>query len=196
VIRGVRRIGARSQKAAQTLPGEFIGAVRVSRGEADGLSANWKRGSGGWVRDVFVWSKGSLRLRNILVSRPRGGKVGNRDYVPAAYCVLTPGESAVFQGDAAGLPVRGEAVRRSRIRLFAAARTRNLERCRCNSPTPSSGRSTVSRRPPGHRASRRLQPSPALALQSRFHQPRLAFVRAYPYDRPHRILNSPSNDAE
>jgi hypothetical protein len=35
-----------------------------------------------------------------------------------------------------------------------------------------------------------------LALPSRFHQPRLAFVRAYPYDRPHRILNNPSNDAE
>ena len=45
----------------------------------------------------------------------------------------------------------GGAVRRSRIRLFAVVRTRNLERCRCNSPTTSSGRATVSRRPRGHR---------------------------------------------
>ena len=35
-----------------------------------------------------------------------------------------------------------------------------------------------------------------LALPSRFHQPRLAFARVYPYDRRPRILNSPSNDAE
>lgn len=47
--------------------GEFAGAVRISRGEADGLTAKWKCGSGRWVRDVFVWSKGSLRLRNVLV---------------------------------------------------------------------------------------------------------------------------------
>jgi hypothetical protein len=35
-----------------------------------------------------------------------------------------------------------------------------------------------------------------LALPCRFHQRRLAFVRVYPSDRPRRILNSPSNDAE
>ena len=55
---------------------------------------------------------------------------------------------------------------------------------------------TGRRRPRGHRASRRLQPSPRLALLSRFHQPRLAFVRVYPHDRIPRILNSPSDDAE
>ena len=49
-------------------PGEFVGAVRVSRGEIDGLSPKWKRGSGRWVRNVLVWSKGSLRLRNCLNS--------------------------------------------------------------------------------------------------------------------------------
>ena len=48
-------------------PGEFVGVARVPRGDIDGLSPKWKRGSGRWVRDVFVWSKGSLRLRNGLV---------------------------------------------------------------------------------------------------------------------------------
>ena len=32
-------------------PGEFIGAIRVSHGDLDGLSSKWKRGSCGWVRD-------------------------------------------------------------------------------------------------------------------------------------------------
>ena len=35
-----------------------------------------------------------------------------------------------------------------------------------------------------------------VALPSRFQQPRLAFVRVYPYDRRPRILNIASNDAE
>ena len=39
----------------------------MSRGEIDGLSPKWKRGSGRWVRNVLVWSKVSLRLRNCLV---------------------------------------------------------------------------------------------------------------------------------
>ena len=90
----------------------------------------------------------------------------------------------------------GEAVRRSRIRHLAVVPTHNLKRCRCNSPTTSSGRATVSRPPRDHRPSRRLRSSPGLALPSRFHQRRLAFVRVYQYDRPTRILNSPSNDAE
>ena len=38
-------------------PGEFAGAIRVSSGDVDGLSPKWRRGSGRWVRDVFVWSK-------------------------------------------------------------------------------------------------------------------------------------------
>jgi hypothetical protein len=44
--------------------------------------------------------------------------------------------------------------------------------------------------PQGHRASRRLRSSPSLPLLSRFHQPRLPFVRVYPYHRPPQILNS------
>jgi hypothetical protein len=52
-------------------PGEFAGAIRVSSGEIDGLSSKWKRGSGRWVRDVLVWSKASLMLRNELVAVDR-----------------------------------------------------------------------------------------------------------------------------
>jgi hypothetical protein len=48
-------------------PGEFAGAIRVSSGEIDGLSPDWKHGSGRWVRDVLVWSKAPLLLRNELV---------------------------------------------------------------------------------------------------------------------------------
>lgn len=48
-------------------PGEFVGAVRVSSGEVEGLHPKWKRGSGRWVRDVFVWTKPPAMLRNELV---------------------------------------------------------------------------------------------------------------------------------
>jgi hypothetical protein len=60
-------------------PGEFVGAGRVSRGEIDGLRPKWKRGSGRWVRDVFVCSNVSLRLRNCLVpvDRLSGQRLAN-----------------------------------------------------------------------------------------------------------------------
>jgi Protein of unknown function (DUF2550) len=48
-------------------PGEFPGAIRVTSGEVDGLGRKWKRGSGRWVRDVLVWTKGPLLLWNELV---------------------------------------------------------------------------------------------------------------------------------
>lgn len=48
-------------------PGEFTGAIRVVHGEVDGLGGKWKRGSGRWVRDVLVWTKAPLMLRNELV---------------------------------------------------------------------------------------------------------------------------------
>jgi hypothetical protein len=48
-------------------PGEFAGAIRVSSGDVDGLGQKWKRGSGRWVRDVFVWTKAPLMVRNELV---------------------------------------------------------------------------------------------------------------------------------
>ena len=49
-------LGRRRWLKRQT--GEFFGAVRVSRGDVHGLKSTWKRGSGRWVRDVLVWSKG------------------------------------------------------------------------------------------------------------------------------------------
>jgi hypothetical protein len=48
-------------------PGVFPGAIRVVGGEVDGLGEHWKRGYGRWVRDVFVWTKAPLLLRNVLL---------------------------------------------------------------------------------------------------------------------------------
>jgi hypothetical protein len=95
---------------------------------------------------------------------------------------------------AAGLPVW---VRPSGGREFGSLQcpnTRNLERCRCNSPTTSSGSATVSRRPRGHRASRRLRSSPGLAVSFR---PATSLLCASLPIRP-TAPNSqqPSNDAE
>jgi hypothetical protein len=79
----------------------------------------------------------------------------------------------------------GEAVRRSTIRHFAVLIWSAADATRDDVERNRDGQSAAAM----HRASRRLQPSPGLALLSRFHQPRLAFVRVYPYDRPPRILN-------
>jgi hypothetical protein len=56
------------------------------------MSPNWKHGSGRWVRDVLVWSKAPLMLRNELVpvdhlaceQHARGGEVkrlGDKPFV-------------------------------------------------------------------------------------------------------------------
>jgi hypothetical protein len=58
-------VGRRRWLRKQT--GEFFGAVRVTRGEVHGLTSTWKRGSGRWVRDVLVWSKGPFLYRDYLV---------------------------------------------------------------------------------------------------------------------------------
>ena len=71
-------------------PGEFTGAIRVSSGEIDGLGPKWKRGSGRWVRDVLVWSRGPFLFRNVLIpvdsvagERPAGdGEVKRLDDRP------------------------------------------------------------------------------------------------------------------
>ncbi|WP_104092469.1 DUF2550 family protein [Arthrobacter sp. GMC3] len=52
-------------------PGEFSGAIRVVKGEIHGLPTKWKRGSGRWVRDVLVWSKGPLLFRNEMLAVDR-----------------------------------------------------------------------------------------------------------------------------
>jgi len=44
--------------------GAFRGAIRVTSGDVDGLGSKWRRGYGRWVRDVLVWTKGPLLLRN------------------------------------------------------------------------------------------------------------------------------------
>ena len=49
-------------------PGAFAGAVRVPRGAINGFGSKWKRGSGRWVRDVFVWSKAPFLFRTELVA--------------------------------------------------------------------------------------------------------------------------------
>ena len=62
-------------------PGEFTGAIRVSGGDVDGLSPKWKRGSGRWVRDVLVWTRAPLMVRNelVLVDRLCGEHPGHAD---------------------------------------------------------------------------------------------------------------------
>lgn len=52
-------------------PGAFPGAIRVASGELDGLGSKWKRGYGRWVRDVLVWTKAPLLVRNELVPADR-----------------------------------------------------------------------------------------------------------------------------
>jgi hypothetical protein len=47
--------------------GEFAGAIRVTRGDVHGLGTKWKRGSGRWLRDVFVWNKAPFMFRTVLV---------------------------------------------------------------------------------------------------------------------------------
>jgi hypothetical protein len=52
-------------------PGEFVGVIRASGGEVDGLGPKWKRGSCRWVRDILVWSKAPFMFRNELVPADR-----------------------------------------------------------------------------------------------------------------------------
>jgi hypothetical protein len=52
-------------------PGAFRGAIRVTHGEVDGLSAKWRRGYGRWVRDILVWTKAPLLFRNEVLAADR-----------------------------------------------------------------------------------------------------------------------------
>jgi hypothetical protein len=64
-------------------PGDFQGAIRVADGDIDGFGPKWKRGHGRWVRDVLVWSKAPLMIRNELVpiDRLTGERTANRGEV-------------------------------------------------------------------------------------------------------------------
>jgi hypothetical protein len=55
-------------------PGAFRGAIRVARGEVDGLRPKWVRGYGRWVRDVLVWTKAPLLFRNEILATDRLGE--------------------------------------------------------------------------------------------------------------------------
>lgn len=71
-------LGRRRWLKQQT--GEFVGAVRVTRGDVHGLKSAWMRGSGRWVRDVLVWSKGPFLYRDYLV--PVDSVIGERTARP------------------------------------------------------------------------------------------------------------------
>ena len=52
-------------------PGAFLGSIKVTSGEIDGLSPKWRRGYGRWVRDILVWTKAPFLFRNDLVLTDR-----------------------------------------------------------------------------------------------------------------------------
>jgi hypothetical protein len=93
-------------------PGEFAGAVRVSGGDIDGLGSKRKRGSGRWVRDVLVWSKGPFMNRNELV--PVDRLVGERPARPGE--VKRLGDNPVvieFESNGARIEVAARAEQRA-----------------------------------------------------------------------------------
>lgn len=95
-------------------PGEFLGAARVTRGDVHGLKWTWKRGSGRWVRDVLVWSKGPLLYRDYLV--PMDSVTGVRTAGPGE--VKRLGDEPVVVGFASGdaiIEVAAEAVHRDLV---------------------------------------------------------------------------------
>jgi hypothetical protein len=49
-------------------PGSFKGALRVAKGDVDGLSARWKRGYGRWVDGVLVWTKAPILVSNEAIA--------------------------------------------------------------------------------------------------------------------------------
>ena len=94
--------------------GEFFGAVRVTRGDVHGLKPAWKRGSGRWVRDVLVWSRGPFLYRDYLV--PVDGVTGERTARPGE--VKRLGDEPVvvgFASDGAMFEVAAETEDRDRV---------------------------------------------------------------------------------
>jgi hypothetical protein len=112
VIFAAAVLGRRRWLKQQT--GEFFGAVRVTRGEVHGLKSTWKRGSGRWVRDVLVWSKGPLLYRDYLV--PVDSVTGVRTARPGE--VKRLGDDPVVVGFATGdamVEVAAEAAHRDLV---------------------------------------------------------------------------------
>jgi hypothetical protein len=96
VIFAAAVLGRRRWLKQQT--GEFFGAVRVTRGDVHGLKPTWKRGSGRWVREVLVWSKGPFLYRDYLV--PVDSVTGERSARPGE--VKRLGDEPVVVGFASG----------------------------------------------------------------------------------------------
>jgi hypothetical protein len=112
VIFAAAVLGRRRWLKQQT--GEFFGAVRVTRGEVHGLKPTWKRGSGRWVRDILVWSKGPLLYRDYLV--PVDSATGVRTADPGELKRL--GDEPVVVGFASGdamIEVAAEAAHRDLV---------------------------------------------------------------------------------
>ena len=62
-------VGVLSRKRWVTRqPGAFRGAIRVARGEIDGLGPKWRRGYGRSVGGVLLWTKAPFLFRNELVA--------------------------------------------------------------------------------------------------------------------------------
>ena len=84
-------------------PGAFKGAIKVSSGDVDGLSPKWRRGYGRWVRDILIWTKAPLLLRNEVVAfdgldeqRPaRSGEVKRLGHQPVMIRVRAGGGARV-----------------------------------------------------------------------------------------------------
>jgi hypothetical protein len=94
--------------------GDFLGAVRVSSGDVHGLGPKWKRGSGRWVRDVLVWSKGPFMYRDELV--PIDARSGER--TPRDGEVKRLGDHPVvaeFASGAATIEVAAKTENRNRV---------------------------------------------------------------------------------
>ena len=95
-------------------PGAFSGAIRVTSGEVDGLGSKWKRGYGRWVRDVLVWTKAPLVLRNELVPIDRL----TREHSAQAGEVKRLGDEPVvveFESDEAKVEVAARAEHRALV---------------------------------------------------------------------------------
>jgi hypothetical protein len=125
VVVGAIVVGRRRWLKKQA--GEFFGAVRVTRGDVHGLKSKWKRGSGRWVRDVLVWSKGPFLYRDYLV--PVDGVTAERMARPGE--VKRLGDDPVVIGFASGDDV-----------IEVAAKTEDRDRVIGSLTTPAPSAST------------------------------------------------------
>lgn len=48
-------------------PSAFKGAIHVVDGQVPGLTAQWRRGYGRWIRDILIWEKAPFLFRSQFV---------------------------------------------------------------------------------------------------------------------------------